>query len=304
MGKNTMMHRIKKTINQIIYNYMCKSILKTPPLSIKPAPLIICSMICRKDVLMYLVAIKSLYRQIGEGYIRVINDGTLDQRSIDFLKFHLGELDIVNISDVPTGVCPSGGTWERLLHIIDLSQHSYVIQIDSDVVVTGAIPEVVALYKTNKSFIMSGSRTDQVFTTLDETTKKAKLLPLTHVQIAAEQSLDMLPNAYKRRYVRGCSGFAGFAKNAISRAQAEEFSISMEKILQEMWRSWGSEQVTSNYLIANMSESRILPSSKYFSFYPPFKIEGASLVHFIGQNRFKHGIYTQESRRFIGGLDT
>ena len=87
-------------------------------------------MVSHRDLLMYLVAIRSLYAQIGEGTITIIDDGSLTVRDIELLRSSLGEPKVIGLSQVDVGPCPSGGFWERLLHILDLSTDRYVIQVE------------------------------------------------------------------------------------------------------------------------------------------------------------------------------
>ena len=62
------------------YDRACQGILNTPPLDIQEAPLRFLSMMCHRDVIPYLVAIKSLYQVVGEGRIIIVDDGTLTSR--------------------------------------------------------------------------------------------------------------------------------------------------------------------------------------------------------------------------------
>lgn len=87
-----------------------------------------------------------------------------------------------------------------------------------------------------------------------------------HVQNLAEQQFCKLRNYKKLRYLRGCSGFAGFSKGSFSRSNVEEFSEEMEGVLGKIWLNWGSEQVTSNFIIANSPNACVLPYPKYCNF--------------------------------------
>ena len=89
-------------------------------------------MVSHRDLIMYFVAIRSLYAQIGEGAIAIIDDGSLTAADTEILHRLLGGPQIIRADQIDTGACPRGGTWERLLHILDLSSSRYVIQLDSD----------------------------------------------------------------------------------------------------------------------------------------------------------------------------
>src|SRR5579864_3844319 len=147
-----MFFRVQNSLARTYHDWRCKRICATPPLELKPAPLIFCSMVSQRDLTMYLVAIKSVYSQVGEGSICIINDGSLTQEGLATLRHHLGSPAVVDITTINTGQSPRGGCWERLLHILELAHDSYVIQIDSDILARGPIPEVVQCYRENRSF--------------------------------------------------------------------------------------------------------------------------------------------------------
>ena len=54
-------------------------------------------MVSQRDLLMYLVSIKSIYTKISEGTICIINDGSLTSKAKDILQYHLGSPTIVDI---------------------------------------------------------------------------------------------------------------------------------------------------------------------------------------------------------------
>ena len=251
---------------------------------------------------MYLVAIKSVYTRIGEGTVCIINDGSLQPQDIERLNYHLGSPTLVDIAAIDTGSCPRGGTWERLLHILDLTEHNYVIQVDSDILARRPINEVVQCYRNNCSFTL-GSWAGQDFTGLAEAAAHARTFDDAHIQVVAEQNFDQLHDIQKKRYVRGCSGFAGFARGASLRQLAEDFSIRMSHLLGKRWSEWGSEQITSNFVVANSKEARVLPWPKYANLYPNIPIEEPALLHFLGIWRFYRMWYVRESRRVIKELN-
>ena len=50
----------------------------------------------------------------------------------------------------------------------------------------------------------------------------------SHVQVVAEASFDKLRDFQSLRYVRGCSGFAGFARQSFTREFVEDISAQMQ----------------------------------------------------------------------------
>lgn len=295
------LHKIRNDVGRTLYRWRCREILETPPLVIKPAPLTFCSMVSHRDLLMYLVAIKSVYTKVGEGLISIINDGSLQSNDIAHLNHHLGSPNIIDISTIDRGTCPRGSLWERLLYILESTEQSYIIQVDSDIVARGQIDEVVKCYRDNRSFTL-GSWAGQDFTSLAEAAAHARTLDDSHIQVVAEQNFDRLRDIQEKRYVRGCAGFAGFARGSSLRRLAEDFSADMQQLLGERWSEWGSEQVTSNYVVANSKNAQVLPWPKYTNLDPNIPAEKSALLHFFGPRRFYRLLYIRESRRVIKDL--
>lgn len=109
-----------------------------------------------------------------------------------------------------------------------------------------------------------------------------------------------LPEGFGRHYVRGCSGFAGFAPSSITIEDIQSFSSAMENLLgPAKWSEWGSEQVTSNYLVANQPGANILPIDTYPFWKNGKNISNARLIHFFGTHRFESGQYIKSAKDII-----
>lgn len=255
-------------------------------------------MVSHTDLIMYLVAVKSFYRRVGEGEIIIINDGSLTAADCEVLSDHLGTPKLIHITDVNTNGFPIGGCWERILTILDLLNEFYVIQLDSDTLTRNYVAEVLECIRFNRSFTL-GTKQGKELVWLPEASRRARAFKGTHVQDEAERNIFRLSDAEHKRYVRGSAGFAGFAKGAQSRDTAAAFSEKMIEFIGEKWTNWGSEQVTSNYLIANAPEAVVLPHPKYTCFDPERGPGEAAFLHFIGSNRYDKRIYTSESRLVI-----
>jgi hypothetical protein len=74
----------------------------------------------------------------------------------------------------------------------------------------------------------------------------------------------------------------------------------MTEKLGARWSSWGTEQVTSNYLVANATATRVLPFPKYGT--PDQVSEEAAFQHFIGSMRFINRRYENASDEVIQEL--
>lgn len=301
--------RMLRLAREQLYLRKVRRVLDTPPIAPREDGVVIFSMIGARVLLPYLVAVKSLHARLQRGRIVILDDGTLTERDRNALASHLDNPRIISIRDVDTGPCPQGGTWERLLTILDLRAHDYVIQLDSDTVTLAGVPEIAEAIDSNRSFTLRGDP-DSRFLSFAEMSRQTDdaayfLNPDAHVQGAIECGMDrvVLPDVASPRYVRGCSGFAGFARSGTGRSLAEAFSQEATRLLgEERWSRWGSEQVTSNVVIANEPDPLLLPYDCYCNFWNEPISSDARFVHFIGTFRYHGGVYARLSRDVIDRL--
>ena len=284
-----------------------RGILDTPPVRAADDGVILFSMIGAKVLLPYLVAVKSLHAQLQRGRVVILDDGTLTEPDKQVLARHLDSPRVIPIASVETGPCPRGGTWERLLTILDLRQDAYVIQLDSDTVTLGPVPEIADAIAASRSFTLRGG-TDAEILPLDEVSARARAAAgpgRVHVQSAIEQAMEAvaIPGQATLRYARGCSGFAGFAPAASGRALAEAFSAEADRLIgRPRWEEWGSEQVTSNFVIANDPDALLLPYDRYMNYWNEPIADGTGFAHFVGTFRYHGGAYAAAARAVIAAL--
>jgi hypothetical protein len=295
-----MFDQLRRKLNKRLFTWRGRDILKTPSLRQYRTGIRVVSLVRGDDVGMYLVAIKSFARHLPGCEITVIDDGTLNAEQKRLLDLQLGGPEIVDIASIDTGRCPRGGCWERLMHILDLSRDTYVVQLDADMLTRAPVPEVLAAIEENRAFTLN-SGPDQPIISLEASAEIATRLS-TSLQTSAELALPRLPPALGRRYVRGSAGFAGFARGGPGRDAAEAFSVAMQAMLGEAWSGWGSEQVASNYIVSNSSGGVVLPWPKYCLHYPGIAWEDAAMLHFIGSWRFEGGVYMRASQEVIAAL--
>jgi hypothetical protein len=258
-------------------------------------------------LLPYLVAAKSFQSRLGRGRFVILDDGTLTASDGVLLRHHLGDPEIRAIGDVDTGPCPRGGTWERLLTILDLRAGNYVIQLDSDTVTLGDVGEINAAIEAGQSFTLRGGIDSEILplAATSDLARHHATPGRQHVQAAIEQAMVdvVIPGQAELRYVRGCSGFAGFAPNPDGRGLAEAFSQEAERLLgRSYWSEWGSEQVTSNFVVANQPQSLLLPYDRYLNFWNEPVDPAAAFVHFVGTYRFHRQAYQQAALDAIRAL--
>lgn len=274
-------------------------ILDTAPIRPKQDGLVLFSMIGTAVLLPYLVAVKSLWNELERGRVAILDDGTLTAQDRAILAHHCGDPEIMRISDVVLNEFPAGGTWERLLTILDRRQSEYWMQLDSDTVVIGPVPEVEEAIARNRSFILLG----------EEAAEGPKALPdfvqhfypggeeaVGHVQGRIESRMGRIDPARGWRYVRGCSGFAGFAATGAGRPLASAFLTEMKAMIGEADVTiWGTEQVTSNFVLANETAPVVLPYDRYLNYWAQGWGEDARFLHFVGTHRHHGGAYIAAS---------
>jgi hypothetical protein len=288
------------------FDFNCRALLSTPSMHSNNDRLTIVSMVCHGEVLMYLLAAKSFCRQLGSiPYVVVLNDGSFTKSDYATVYSHIPGAKIVPISDVAPANTPKGSCWERLLLISDLVTNSYVVQLDSDTLTVNSVPEVQQCIVANRSFTLMGDGSYSEIETMTSACNRSKENKNPMVQAVCERSFDQLSESASLKYVRGNAGFTGFAKGSIDREKVEWFSNLMRRIAGEKWDEWGSEQVTSNLIIANTEESCPLQFPKYLSYWahPDVRYEDASFIHFIGPHRFSNRFYLRSAQKIIATLN-
>ena len=297
---------VKRRIDTWSHNRLCKAILKTPPITPKDDGLVLFSMMGTAVLLPYLVAVKSLHHQLQRGRIMILDDGTLTSADKAVLAHHCGNPTVVSINDVETAPCPKDGCWERLLSILALRATDYVIQLDSDAVTIGPVPAVVAAIDRNRSFSLSGGATEAPLGFLPVPDFAKMFRPNGpedgHVQDVIESRLAGLADAVQRRYARACAGFAGFSRGGPGVDAAQDFSLIGEGLAGRRWVEWGTEQITSNYVIANEPGSTLLRYDHYMNYWAEPWGEDTRFVHFVGSHRFDNGAYAAATRQAITAL--
>jgi hypothetical protein len=283
-----------------------QGILETAPIVGADDKVILFSMIGTAVLIPYLVAVKSLHLHLQRGRIVLLNDGTLTAADRALLAHHCDNPVILEKSDIDPSPCPRDNCWERLIAILDRRGDAYVIQLDSDTVTTGPVPEVLAAIDANRSFTLAGGHNEAQcgFRTVREIASIFHANgPMTdHVQAYAETAMATLPNADTVRYIRGCAGFAGFSRSDTGRTRVSEFSVAMDGALGSAWRQWGSEQVASNFVIANDPDPVQLPYDRYVNHWEEPLPRDPAFVHFIGTYRFRRGNYSRSSKMAIAAL--
>lgn len=295
-----MFYRLKKSYRTQKLNRAISGIFNTPPIHIEPAPWCIVSMVAKTDVPIYLLSLKSFYPKLGRGKVAAIIARDMPEALRHTLSQHVPGLEFVILEDISTGACQRGGTWERLLYVLDRSESEYTIQLDADTLTVGGdLDEVLRCVETNTPFAMSD---DFDITPLPEVVAEAKAKRSNYIGIVTERMFARYPDA-GLRYVRGSSGFAGFSRGGFTRAAITRFHQEMEKLVGvTRWHEWGTEQCGSNFAIANSPGAVVLPYPEYATFAPHTARREAKFFHFIGAYRFLDNYYAARGQEVIAKL--
>lgn len=285
------------------FNTICRAVVDTAPAQLDASSnLAVLSQTYNADIYMYLIAAKTFAKHVRPAIFIIVDDG-LSQENKQLIQKHLQKVQFVARTAVPNPSCPAGGTWERILTIADYSDQYYIVQLDSDTVTARAPEAVQDAIQTGKSFTLS-TKMGREFISVQQAAQDAAQMQSTHIQVLGERALDKVPEWRNSRYIRGCAGFAGFARGELSRKALETFSTHMVAQLgAELWSSWGSEQLTSNFFVANSSKPLALPFEQFPYWAPDADLTEARLVHFIGDHRFTSGKYANFALDAVRALD-
>jgi hypothetical protein len=283
---------IAKQLNKLRFKMAVRRVLDTPPLVTSADGPTVLSMVHHRDVLPYLLAIKSFVRHVPSSRIVVIADPTITAFDRTVLSQHIPALDLRDAVTYRCAQLPTGGTWERLIAIADEVSRNYTIQLDADTVTSAPLPEVAEATRNNRPFLLCTAN-GQTILSCAEVSAIAKAEPLdeVHIQLLCEALLDKLEGPRQWRYVKACSAFAGFPLGSLDRNLLIEVSERMESIVGNRWREWGSEQVASNLILASMNRALLLPHPKYAM--PHWANADTAFRHFIGYVRFASPLYAQ-----------
>ncbi len=276
------------------HNEAILGVLETPPIQPRNDGLVIFSMIGTAALLPYLVAVKSLWQQLRRGRIAILDDGSLTAQDRAILAQHCGDPQIMRMQDIPMGDFPQGGSWERLLTILDHRAGEYWLHLDCDTVTLGPVPEVERAISANRSFILLGDG--------DAPAEPQELSGFAESS-GIESAIGRMAPGLGWKYVRGSSGFAGFAAGNAGRELAAAFLARMKDLIGEDTAAIRSaEQVASSFLIANEGAPVCLPHENYGVYAGEPWPDGCQFLQFTGAHRHENGAFIEASQRAIGQI--
>lgn len=298
--------RLRSSLDQRWHDRACRPVLQTAPITPADDGLVIFSMMGTAVLLPYLVAVKSLWHHLRRGRVVILSDGTLTAADRAVLAHHCGDPEIIDIAGVDTSGFPTGGAWERLLTILDRRHTDYVIQLDSDTVTLGHPGAVADAITANRSFTLLGGPEWEIgVKSCTDFVPPEKLSPTAeaHIQTRMERALGQIADAGNRHYIRGCAGFAGFARRPGGRALASQFVGEMENRLgSQAMHEWGSEQVTSSFVVANDPDPVLLPYRQYGNYWAEPWDADCRFMHFVGAHRHDGSAYRDASAAALADM--
>ncbi len=300
---NSVIARAKRDFFRWHYSRASHSVLRTKPVAKGTLPFMLLSMVQPRDVVSYLVAVKSFTHFLNPARIVVVCDPAMTADDCATLSKHIPHLELRRADEFTDPRIPRGGTWERLFAIAGYAADNYVVQLDADTVTIQPIPEVLAAIEARCGFVLV-EKSSTCMLSLEEIRNITvpKLRPNPHVQSMSEATMATVGLPPGARYVRGCSGFAGFPPTLTMREEMLDFSKRMFDELGEHWKRWGTEQVTSNYLVANSHGAVTLPFPKFGT--PNHATAETAFFHFIGSMRFINSHYAATSVEAIGLINS
>lgn len=303
---NTMFYQLKDKLNRYLFSRACKQIFNTPPvIATTNQPVAVLTLLQHKDVILFLIAIKTFAKQVALSKVFIINDGSLNNDDLMTLRKHIPIADVYDAKQFSEPLCPKGGCWERLLAIACFIDQFYIIQLDSDTLTLSDPDEVKDHIKTNTGFALGtwdNQKIESMSISSERVQKNVNPTPDAHVQMVAEAHFFKLDGSENLRYVRGCAGFSGFPKQSFNKQFIIDFSTKMEKEIGSKWHQWGSEQVMSNVVVANLDKTMVLPHPKYTD-CKKMKLPDTCFIHFIGECRFTSGTYARLAQKAINSMD-
>jgi rhodanese-related sulfurtransferase len=278
------------------FNWVIRAMLGTAPLRPGTEDFTALSMVHHRDVLPYLLALKSFARHTRPARVVLVADPTLDAADRQLLKAHVPHIDIREAAEFQREGIPKGGCWERLSAISHLAQQGYVVQLDADTVAVGELTAVRQAIRDGVSFTLGTEDVQPILPCTEMAVLAQQDVDANAgVQLLAEAALDRFDPTGTHRYARGCAGFAGFAKGALDPDRVLDLSQRMSTLLGPKWSAWGTEQFASNLLVCSSPGGRLLPHPDYCA---PTRITPKTVfLHFIGFIRFRDGLYARTAQR-------
>lgn len=294
-------HRWRVKLEAGRHNEAVLGILDTPPIRPKRDGLVLFSTVGSAAVLPFLVAVKSLWAQLGRGRVVILDDGTLTAADRTILAQHCGDPQLLRLEDVPRGTFPHQGGWPALLAALDHRAGEYWLQLDCATVAVGPVWELERAIASNRSCAMLASPDSPAEPLELAAFARTCSLDLHDAQGRSESRLAQVAPGMGWKYLRGCGGLTGFAAGNGGRDLAGAFFARLLDVIDADDIS-AADAITGNFLIANEGAPVCLPPDRYPNYTGADWGADTALVHFGPAHRYDRGAFMQASRAVISRL--
>lgn len=282
------------------------------------------TMLGERDLIAYIIAIKSLLRYLRKVRVGVVihSDGTLSDTAINRLQRHIPGILVVDpiVADERCRrECGSESfvfrqrsvylSWKRLIDTQLWRRTEKIVNVDADILCLNRPTELIKWIEGGTNPILIGQTNGQ--STPEKLTGQAwhtsngtcpnKLL---NVQTRFLDELPEISAAMKLplRFLDGaCAGLHGHMQEL--NLQNVEKLIKKCQHLGLTMREWGSEQCTVVYLLSAHGANRLDPQY-YFNFFPDClnRVSEAAIIHFVGLSRYHRWLYPKLAARVLNEL--
>lgn len=291
-----MLYRAQQALSYLYFDWQTRPLVRSGPLPCRrEAGCEVVTMLGRRDVRLYLAAIKSLLRFYDGVAVTVHSDGSLDPAAMETIRRHVPGCRIVAREEADRRAAEVLGegsfmhrmraidaAWRRLVDTEIWSAAPKRIILDSDVLVISEPTELVEWIERGTAPFMLGT-----------TRAQGVEPPPDHVQTIFRRKLPEIADALglPARFLHGgCAGFYG-CQDELNLEEVERLTrVAVEQGVP--MEQWGSEQAVVVYLLS-AAGGEILDTERNFNFWPECvdRMERARIVHFLGTNRFYRNLY-------------
>jgi len=273
-------------------NFVFRSVLNTPPIKCNPdAPVDYTSLVCHRDVNIYILATKSFLRFHNDVSVVVHSDGTLTQTDTTKLHDHIPGISIITRDQAEEKINAEVGS--PLLKEVRKKDVSFIKIIDANLFSKKrkiiADSDLLFLRKPLEVIRWIGSGDVNPFHHINPVANKKFWGHLGELNKRLDTTIETL---------NYCSGFIGYS-NQLTPEDIEQVT----KELLAVGEGWGLEQCVYAFMLGQNSQE--LPPEKYLAVMDnpsDTDVRAATMIHFVG--KLKHSQYLRLGRKTIKELAT
>ncbi len=287
------------------HNRAIAEILNSPPVAPQQDGLVIFSELGTMQMLPYLVALKSFWRQMRRGRVVILDDGTLTAQDRTILAQHSGDPELLRAGEKRRHLPLPAGGWEGLFTMLERRTGEYWVKLDPDTLTLGPLPEIERALASNRSFTMMAREQSP-----PEPMRLRQFASAFHpkgpqdgdLQMRIESRLGQLSGSDSWRYLEGSGGICGFAACGAGSELAAAFRHQLADMLGEEPIGREAAQVACNFVIANEGAPACLPTERYGQYRGNPADDDLALLHFKGAEKYLNGAYSELSRTVIAAI--